>query len=83
RLFTTLIRFDAVYHTHFKCNVRLLKEYECIYQYMLELYQWPAIAETVHMAHIKRHYYASHVSINPHAIVPLGHVQDWTIPHTR
>ena len=77
RLFTTIIRFDAVYHTHFKCNIRLLKEYENIYRYMLDLYHQPGIAQTVNMAHIKRHYYASHLSINPHGIVPLGHQQDW------
>lgn len=73
RLFTTIIRFDAVYHTHFKCNIRLLKEYEHIYPYMLGLYRQPGIADTVHMAHIKQHYYASHLSINPYGIVPLGH----------
>ncbi len=78
RLFTTIIRFDAVYHTHFKCNIRLLKEYDHIYRYMLELYHQPGIAETVNMAHIKRHYYASHRSINPYGIVPLGHAQDWS-----
>ncbi len=77
RLFTTIIRFDSVYHTHFKCNIRLLKEYEHIYRYMLDLYHQPGIAETVNMAHIKRHYYVSHLSINPYGIVPLGHVQDW------
>ena len=78
RLFTTLIRFDAVYHTHFKCNVRLIKEYSHIYSYMLNLYQQPGIAKTVHMAHIKRHYYASHLNINPYGIIPLGHQQDWS-----
>ena len=75
RLFTTIIRFDAVYHTHFKCNMRLLKEYKHIYPYMLTLYNQPGIAETVNMAHIKRHYYASHLSINPYGIIPLGHDQ--------
>ena len=79
RLFTTLVRFDAVYHTHFKCNVRLIKEYLHIYPYMLTLFQQPGIAQTVHMAHIKRHYYASHLSINPHGIIPLGHQQDWSL----
>jgi len=78
RLFTTIIRFDAVYHTHFKCNIRLLKEYQHIYHYMLELYHQPGIGETVNMAHIKRHYFASHRSINPYGIVPLGHQQDWS-----
>lgn len=83
RLWTTLIRFDAVYHTHFKCNLKLIKEFPNLYQYMLELYQTEAIAETVNMAHIKRHYYASHLAINPYGIVPIGHDQDWQTPHTR
>ncbi|MCW8994610.1 MAG: glutathione S-transferase family protein [Psychromonas sp.] len=83
RLWTTLVRFDAVYHTHFKCNLQLLKEFSHLYNYMLELYQLPGIAETVNMAHIKRHYYASHLAINPYGIVPLGHRQDWLAPHNR
>jgi len=83
RLWTTLVRFDAVYHTHFKCNIKLLKEFGNLYNYMLELYQLPGIADTVNMAHIKRHYYASHLSINPYGIVPLGHQQDWSVPHNR
>jgi putative glutathione S-transferase len=83
RLWPTLIRFDAVYHTHFKCNVNLLQSYDNIYHYMLELYQLPGIADTVNMAHIKRHYYASHQSLNPHGIVAKGPKQDWTLPHNR
>jgi len=83
RLWTTLIRFDAVYHTHFKCNLKLLKEFHNIYHYMLELYQQPGISDTVNIAHIKRHYYASHLAINPYGIVPLGHQQDWSQPHNR
>lgn len=83
RLWTTLIRFDSVYHTHFKCNLRTLQSFDNIYNYMLELYQMAGIADTVNMAHIKRHYYASHVSINPHGIVPLGHQQDWLAAHNR
>lgn len=83
RLWTTLIRFDAVYHTHFKCNLQLLKEFDNIYHYMLELYQYPGIEGTVNMNHIKRHYYASHLAINPYGIVPLGHRQDWQLPHNR
>jgi putative glutathione S-transferase len=83
RLFTTLLRFDSVYHTHFKCNIRQLKDYENIYNYLLELYQHKDIADTVNMAHIKRHYYASHLAINPYGIVPLGHEQDWSKPHNR
>jgi len=83
RLWPTLVRFDSVYHTHFKCNLNLIKEFIHLYNYMLELYQMPNIAETVNMAHIKRHYYASHLAINPHGIVPLGHRQDWSAPHNR
>ncbi len=83
RLFTTLIRFDAVYHTHFKCNLQLLKEYDALYHYMLDLYQHEGIAQTINLAHIKRHYYASHLSFNPYGIVPLGHRQDWSAAHHR
>ena len=83
RLWTTLVRFDSVYHTHFKCNLRLLAEFKHLYHFMLELYQMPEIASTVNHAHIKRHYYASHLAINPYGIVPLGHQQDWAVPHKR
>jgi glutathionyl-hydroquinone reductase len=83
RLWPTLIRFDSVYHTHFKCNLNLIKEFKNLYNYMLELYQMPNIAKTVNMAHIKRHYYASHLAINPYGVVPLGHQQDWSVPHHR
>lgn len=83
RLWTTLIRFDSVYHTHFKCNLNLLKEFDNIYRYMMELYQMPNIAKTVNNAHIMRHYYASHLAINPYGIVPIGHKQDWTVAHHR
>ena len=83
RLWTTLVRFDSVYHTHFKCNLRLLAEFKHLYHFMLELYQMPEIASTVNHAHIKRHYYASHLAINPYGIVPLGHQQDWSVPHRR
>ncbi|MDG2392368.1 MAG: glutathione S-transferase family protein, partial [Thalassotalea sp.] len=67
----------------FKCNLRLIEQYENIYNYMLELYQMPNIAKTVNEAHIKRHYYASHLSFNPFGIVPITHKQDWTVPHNR
>jgi putative glutathione S-transferase len=83
RLWTTLIRFDSVYHTHFKCNLSTLKEFSNIYHYMIELHQIPEISDTVNMAHIKRHYYASHLAINPYGIVPVGHQQDWSIAHLR
>lgn len=83
RLWVTLVRFDSVYHTHFKCNLRLIEQYDHLYQFMLELYQMPNIAKTVNEAHIKRHYYASHLSINPYGIVPVTHKQDWSVPHHR
>jgi len=76
RLFTTLIRFDAVYHGHFKCNLRRLVDYKSLWSYTRELYQWPGVAETVNFDHIKQHYYCSHDTINPTGIVPLGPVLD-------
>ena len=83
RLWVTLVRFDSVYHTHFKCNLKLIKQFSNIYNFMLELYQVPNIAKTVNEAHIKRHYYASHLAINPYGIVPITHKQNWTLPHGR
>jgi|TARA_B110001469_G_scaffold77144_1_gene73056 putative glutathione S-transferase len=83
RLWVTLVRFDSVYHTHFKCNLKLIEQYNNIYNFMLELYQMPNIAKTVNEAHIKRHYYASHLAINPYGIVPVTHKQDWTAAHHR
>jgi putative glutathione S-transferase len=83
RLFTTLIRFDAVYFGHFKCNRQLLASYPNIIGYVRELYQVPGISETVDMAHIKTHYYKSHTTINPTGIVPLGPLQDFNAPHNR
>ncbi len=83
RLFTTLVRFDAVYHGHFKCNLRKLAEYPNLFGYLRDLYQTPGVAQTVEMDHIKRHYYETHRSINPTGIVPLGPVQDLTAPHGR
>ncbi|MER1968910.1 glutathione S-transferase family protein [Castellaniella sp. GW247-6E4] len=76
RLFTTLIRFDAVYHGHFKCNLRRLADYKNLWSYTRELYQWQGVADTVNFDHIKQHYYRSHHSINPNGIVPLGPVLD-------
>jgi glutathionyl-hydroquinone reductase len=72
RLFTTLIRFDAVYFGHFKCNLREIRDYPGLSRYVSELYHWPGVAETVDFFHIKHHYYASHLRINPSGIVPLG-----------
>lgn len=83
RLFTTLVRFDAVYHGHFKCNVRRIEDYPHLAGYLRELYQWPGVAETVSMKHIKEHYYRSHATINPTGIVPVGPALSLTLPHDR
>jgi putative glutathione S-transferase len=83
RLFTTLVRFDSVYHGHFKCNLRRLIDYPNLWDYTRELYQWPGVAATVDLAQIKRHYYWSHTSINPSRIVPKGPLLDFAAPHTR
>ncbi|MGA2126071.1 MAG: glutathione S-transferase family protein [Xanthobacteraceae bacterium] len=83
RLFTTLIRFDAVYVGHFKCNLRRIVDYPNLSSYLRDLYQMPGIAGTVSMAHIKQHYYASHRMINPTGIVPLGPALDLDAPHDR
>src|SRR5919198_909714 len=72
RLFTTLVRFDAVYYSHFKCNLRRIADYPNLSRYLRELYHMPGIGETVNMNHIKQHYYRSHKAINPTGIVPLG-----------
>jgi putative glutathione S-transferase len=83
RLFTTLIRFDAVYYGHFKCNLRRLVDYPNLWAYTRALYQWPGIAETVNFMHIKNHYYGSHRNINPSGIVPLGPRLDLDAPSGR
>ena len=83
RLFTTLIRFDAVYYGHFKCNLRQIGDYPNLSNYLRDLYQTPGIAETVDMLHIKAHYYASHDMINPTRVVPKGPELDFTGPHDR
>ncbi len=83
RLFTTLIRFDAVYVGHFKCNIRRIADYPNLSAYVRDLYQTPGIAETVNMRHIKHHYYRSHLMINPTGIVPVGPELDFTSPHGR
>lgn len=72
RLFCTLIRFDPVYHGHFKCNVRRIVDYPNLLRFLRDLYHWPGIAETVNFDHIKRHYYVTHEDINPTRIVPVG-----------
>jgi putative glutathione S-transferase len=83
RLFPTLVRFDAVYYGHFKCNLRHVYEYPRLWAYTRELYQMPRIAETVTLAEYKLHYYGSHRRINPTGIVPLGPVLDFSAPHGR
>lgn len=79
-LFTTLVRFDSVYHGHFKCNLRRITDYPALWDYTRLLYQHPAIRETVDFHHIKGHYYQSHPTINPNGIVPLGPLLDWDAP---
>lgn len=83
RLFTTLVRFDAVYYSHFKCNLRRIADYPNLSNYLRDLYQVPGVAGTVNMAHIKAHYYGSHRTINPTGIVPLGPELDFDAPHDR
>ncbi|WP_144934067.1 glutathione S-transferase family protein [Pseudomonas alabamensis] len=83
RLFTTLVRFDAVYHGHFKCNLRRVVDYPNLSNWLHELYQWPGIAATVDLWHIQHHYYQSHTTINPTGIVPKGPHLDFERPHDR
>ena len=83
RLFTTLIRFDPVYHLHFKCNKRRLIDYPNLWAYTRELYQWPGVAQTVNINHIVRHYHYSHDTINPNRIIPVNPVLDYMEPHGR
>jgi putative glutathione S-transferase len=83
RLFTTLVRFDAVYYGHFKCNLRRLVDYPNLWAYARDLYQRPGFGETVNYDHIKRHYYMTHEQLNPTRIVPKGPAIDWMAPHGR
>lgn len=83
RLFTTLIRFDAVYHGHFKCNLRRVADYANLSNWVREMYQLPGVADTVDFQHIKHHYYGSHATINPTGIVPKGPQQDFSGEHDR
>jgi putative glutathione S-transferase len=83
RLFTTLVRFDLVYHQHFKCNRNRIVDYPNLWAYTRELYQWEGVAETVHFDHIVRHYHYSHETINPNRITPINPVIDWYAPHVR
>jgi len=83
RLFTTLVRFDAVYYSHFKCNLRRIIDYPNLSNYLRDLYQQEGVAATVNMDHIKRHYYGSQRHVNPTGIVPLGPQLDFSAPHDR
>ncbi|MBF9021880.1 glutathione S-transferase family protein [Rhodobacterales bacterium FZCC0069] len=83
RLFTTLIRFDLVYHLHFKCNRKRIIDYPNLWGYTRELYQWAGVADTVHFDHIVRHYHYSHDMINPARILPINPVLDFNAPHER
>jgi putative glutathione S-transferase len=83
RLFTTLVRFDAVYYSHFKCNLRRITDYPNLSNYLRDLYQQEGVAATVNMDHIKRHYYGSQRHVNPTGIVPLGPQLDFSAPHDR
>ena len=83
RLFCTLVRFDVVYHGHFKCNLRRIIDYRNLQGYLMDLYQHPGVADTVSFDHIKRHYYITHTQINPTRIVPIGPALDLEKPHHR
>lgn len=83
RLFTTLVRFDAVYHLHFKCNRKRIIDYPNLWGFTRDLYQTQGVAETINMAHIVRHYHFSHETINPHRIIPINPVIDFSIAHGR
>ncbi len=83
RLFTTLLRFDPVYHGHFKCNLKRLVDYPNLWGYTRDLYQTPGVVATCNLEHIKRHYYESHETVNPTRIVPAGPIVDFTAPHDR
>lgn len=83
RLWTTLLRFDAVYVTHFKCDRKRIADYPNLSGLLRDIYQMPGVADTVHMDHIRNHYFRSHPTVNPHGIVSIGPVQDFTAPHGR
>lgn len=82
-MFTTLLRFDAVYYVHFKCNLRRIVDYPNLWNYLKDLYQQPGVKETCNLDHIKRHYYKSHPNVNPTRIVPKGPIIDFEAPHNR
>ena len=78
-----MVRFDAVYYSHFKCNLRRIIDYPNLSNYLRDLYQVPGVADTVSLDHIKRHYYGSHRNVNPTGIVPIGPLLDFAQPHDR
>ncbi|WP_324756167.1 glutathione S-transferase family protein [Haloarcula sp. GH36] len=82
-MFTTLVRFDEVYHTHFMCNHKLIREYDNLWPYLRDLYQTPGVAETVNVDHIKEHYYTTHPDVSPKRIVPMGPAPDFEAAHDR
>ncbi|MFW5963228.1 MAG: glutathione S-transferase family protein [Natronomonas sp.] len=82
-MYTTLVRFDEVYHTHFMCNHKLVREYDNLWPYLRDLYQTPGFGETTHMDHIKEHYYTTHPDVSPKRIVPMGPTPDFEEPHDR
>jgi putative glutathione S-transferase len=82
-MFTTLIRFDHVYHTHFMCNVQYIHQYENLWPYLRDVYQQPGVAETVDIEHIKEHYYTTHPDVTPHGIIARGPDLDFSEPHDR
>ena len=83
RLFPTLVRFDSVYHLHFKCNRKRIVDYPNLWDYTRALYQHPGISDTVNWVHITRHYHYSHATINPHRIMPINPIIDWNAPPLR
>lgn len=83
RLFPTLVRFDPVYHIHFKCSRNRLTDFPNLWAYTRDLYQWPGVAETVNVDHFRRHYFYSHDSINPNRIIAVAPPADWSLPHGR
>ena len=83
RLFPTLVRFDSVYHLHFKCNRKRIIDYPNLWAYTRELYQYDGISDTVNMQHTIRHYHYSHDTINPNRIIPINPILDWHLPHGR
>ncbi|TKR26113.1 glutathione S-transferase family protein [Natronomonas salsuginis] len=82
-MYTTLVRFDEVYHTHFMCNRTLIREFDTLWPYLRDLYTTPGFGETTNMAHIKEHYYTTHPDVSPKRIVPIGPGPDFEAPHDR